>query len=105
MNTNDPKDLPLSEAEPYRTPAEVSEPANRGFLGSPIAWIVAVGLVSVAAGALFLAPVSTRTDTTIEYVEEFGMSRAGPPIEEFMEEIKATEEVDVYEDASAAPVP
>ncbi len=96
MNTNDPEEMPLSQAEPYRTPAEVSAPAKQGSVGSPIAWVVAVGLVTVAAAALLMTPLSKRRDNSIDYVEEFGTSRAGPPIEEVVEP---------YEELSAVPAP
>ena len=75
-------ELPLDQAEPYRTPAEISEPTKSGLLASPIAWIGAIGLVVALAGMFLLAPTSSSGLNTIEYVEEFGATRAGPPIDD-----------------------
>ncbi len=100
MSTSDPRggemETPgaqLDQGDPYRTPAEVGASAKRGWLSSPVTWFLTAG---VLAGVVVTIALARRADVP-EYVEEFGMTRAGPPIEVIEEQM--------YEEAYAAPSP
>ena len=106
-------DQPVSSehAEPYRTPSVVPDPApRRGLLGSPIAWLIAGGVV-IGAGVFALSPRRSDRPDVIEYVEDFGEFRRGP-VEDFEAEMNAeTYEVQMQaaetetQSLSPAPVP
>ncbi len=71
-----------SDGDPYRTPSEVPAESNRGWLRSPLTWFLVAGIF---AGMIVMF-AWLRTSSMPEYVEEFGMTRAGPPIEEIVSE-------------------
>jgi hypothetical protein len=87
MHQSDPErrtsvteDSPASihEAEPYRSPGEVSDSkAAVGLRRRPLAWMLLIGVLVGAAAAL--TSVRRSTDRgVINYVEEFGDMRRGP---------------------------
>ena len=101
----------LSQAQPYRTPANVSDGAGvGGALRSPLLWITVAATTGfvIVGGFILFTPISDfnknrRPVKPIpQYVEDFGMSRV--PVEDFddVEDITVIQPIEAPEGAAQA---
>ncbi len=101
----------LSQAQPYRTPANVSDGAGvGGALRSPLLWITVAATTGfvIVGGFILFTPVrdfnkNRRPVKPIpQYVEDFGMSRV--PVEDFedVEDITVIQPIEAPEGAAQA---
>ena len=97
MSSSDPdrgSQSPISQAEPYRTPADVADtPEARGRFHSRLAWIAVAGVVVVVAGALAMTTLTRQTqqfgETRLGPIEEYQMQNP-PPEEDFSDDYEVS---------------
>ena len=91
---SDGQGMPISDAEPYRTPADVADtPTGGGLFRSPFAWFVAIGAVLAIGGFVAFSAVSVNTT-------DFGGNRG--PVRSIKPVIEEPTEIADYERVMSA---